>query len=66
MNKKKLLRAKIQLGLEDSKPKFSRGATLTLQIKGFVHVFLLSFIRTSYSHYIISLTLSLNLFSTVS
>ncbi len=51
---------KIPLGLNESQPKFSRGINLTGKIKGIVHVDLLKFIRTAYSQYMQSETLSLN------
>lgn len=51
---------KLQLGLDDSQPKFTRGAELTGKIKGIVHIDILKFIRTAYSQYMQSETLSLN------
>ena len=51
---------KLPLGLDGSQPKFSRGTTLTGKIKGIVHIDLLRFIRTAYSQYMKSETLSLN------
>jgi DNA polymerase elongation subunit (family B) len=51
---------RLKLGLDDSQPKFSRGAHLTGKIKGIVHVDLLKFIRTAYAQYMKSETLSLN------
>jgi len=54
------LQVKLSLGLDDSQPRFSRGITLTGKIKGIVHIDLLRFIRTAYSQYMQSETLSLN------
>ena len=51
---------KLPLGLDNSQPKFSRGINLTGKINGIVHIDLLKFIRTSYSQYMQSETLSLN------
>ena len=51
---------KLSLGLDDSQPTFSRGIMLTGKIKGIVHIDLLKFIRTAYSQYMQSETLSLN------
>ncbi|MBS3075245.1 ribonuclease H-like domain-containing protein [Candidatus Pacearchaeota archaeon] len=51
---------KLNLGLDDSQPVFSRGAMLTGKIRGIVHVDLLKFIKTAYSQYLTSETLSLN------
>jgi len=51
---------KLPLGLDDSQPRFSRGAYLTGKIKGIVHIDLLKFIRTAYAQYMKSETLSLN------
>jgi DNA polymerase I/DNA polymerase-2 len=51
---------KLSLGLDGSQPKFSRGVILTGKIKGIVHIDLLKFIRTAYSQYMQSETLSLN------
>lgn len=51
---------KLNLGLDNSVPTFSRGNILTGKIKGIVHVDLLRFIRNAYSQYLQSETLSLN------
>ena len=54
------LKVKLDLGLDGSEPKFSRGIELTGRIKGIVHIDLLKFIKTAYSQYMQSETLSLN------
>ena len=51
---------RLPLGLDDSQPKFTRGINLIGKIKGIVHVDILKFIRTAYSQYMQSETLSLN------
>jgi DNA polymerase elongation subunit (family B) len=51
---------KLSLGLDNSQPKFTRGINTTGKIKGITHIDLLKFIRTSYSQYMQSETLSLN------
>jgi DNA polymerase elongation subunit (family B) len=51
---------KLNLGLDESQPKFSRGVSLTARINGIVHVDILKFIRTAYAQYMKSETLSLN------
>ncbi|MBT3405358.1 hypothetical protein HN832_00275 [archaeon] len=54
---------KLNLGLDDSQPRFSRtggGRDLKCKIKGIPHIDLLKFIRTAYSQYMQSETLSLN------
>ena len=51
---------KLPLGLDGTQPKFSRGINLTGKINGIVHVDLLKFLRTTYSQYMQSETLSLN------
>jgi len=51
---------KLPLGLDGTQPKFSRGINLTGKINGIVHVDLLKFLRTAYSQYMKSETLSLN------
>ncbi len=56
----KKLRVKIPLGLDGSQPRFSRGANLTGKIKGITHIDILRFIRTAYSQYMKSETLTLN------
>jgi DNA polymerase elongation subunit (family B) len=50
----------LKLGLDDSQPKFSRGAQLSGKIFGITHIDLLRFIRTAYAQYLKSETLSLN------
>jgi len=51
---------KLSLNLDDTQPKFSKGASLTAKTKGIVHVDLLKFIRTAYAQYMKAETLSLN------
>ena len=51
---------KLPLGLDESQPRFTRGINLTGKIKGIVHIDILKFIRTAYSQYMRSETLSLN------
>ena len=51
---------KLSLGLDDSQPKFTRGAITTGKINGIVHIDLIRFIQTAYSQYMQSETLSLN------
>ncbi len=55
---------KLSLGLDDSQPRFFKSGAvkgmMTGKIKGIVHVDLLKFIRTAYSQYMQSETLSLN------
>lgn len=55
-------RVPLNLGLDDSQPKFSRsGARIsTGKISGIIHVDLLRFIQTAYAQYMQSETLSLN------
>jgi len=53
-------KVKLNLGLDDSQPKFSRGTLLTGKINGIVHIDILRFIRTAYAQYMQSETLSLN------
>ena len=53
-------RMKLPLGLDGSQPSFSRGFNMTGKISGIVHIDLLRFIRTAYSQYMQSETLSLN------
>ncbi len=50
----------LALGLDDSQPRFFRGALPTGKISGIVHVDLMKFIQTAYSQYMQSETLSLN------
>ncbi|MGA2130526.1 MAG: DNA-directed DNA polymerase [Candidatus Pacearchaeota archaeon] len=51
---------RLSIGLDSSQPRFSRGFEVTAKTKGIVHVDLLKFIRTAYSQYMQSETLSLN------
>ena len=51
---------KLSLGLDNSQPKFHRGAVVTGRINGIVHIDLLKFIQTAYSQYMQSESLSLN------
>ena len=51
---------RLSIGLDSSQPHFSRGLEITAKTKGIVHVDLLKFIRTAYSQYMQSETLSLN------
>ena len=53
-------KVKLSLGLNDSQPRFTRGMTLSGRIHGIIHIDILKFIRTSYSQYMQSETLSLN------
>jgi DNA polymerase I/DNA polymerase-2 len=54
------LKIKLNLGIDNSQPIFSRGIFLTGKIKGIVHIDLLRFIKNAYSQYLQSETLSLN------
>lgn len=54
------LGVRLSLSLDDSQPKFSRGFEMTGKTKGIVHLDILKFIRTAYSQYMQSETLSLN------
>lgn len=51
---------KLSLSLDETQPRFTRGINLTGKIKGIVHIDILKFIRTAYSQYMQSETLSLN------
>ena len=51
---------KLDIGLDGSVPKFSRGINLTGRINGIVHVDILKFIKTAYAQYMQSETLTLN------
>jgi len=51
---------KLSLGIDNSQPVFSRGRILTGKINGIVHLDLLRFIRSIYSQYLQSETLSLD------
>ncbi len=50
----------LPLGIDGSQPRFTRGAFLSGKIKGIIHMDILKFIRTTYSQYMQSETLSLN------
>jgi len=54
------LKIKLNLGIDNSQPTFSRGILLTGKIKGTIHLDLLRFIKNAYSQYLQSETLSLN------
>jgi DNA polymerase elongation subunit (family B) len=54
------LKIRLNIGIDNSQPFFSRGVLLTGKIKGIVHIDLLRFIRNAYSQYLQSETLSLN------
>ncbi len=51
---------KLNIGLDDSQPIFSRGRMMSGKIKGIVHIDLFRFIRVVYSQYLQSETLGLN------
>ena len=51
---------KLSLGIDNTQPIFSRGRMLIGKIKGIVHIDMLKFIKTNYSQYLASETLSLN------
>jgi len=51
---------KLNLGLDDSQPSFTRGRLISGRIDGIVHIDLFRFIRVTYSQYLQSETLSLN------
>jgi len=51
---------RLNLGIDNSQPVFSRGRMLVGKIKGIVHIDMLKFIKTNYSQYLSSETLSLN------
>jgi len=51
---------KLNLGIDNSQPVFSRGNMLTGKIRGIVHIDLMRFIKIAYSQYLQSETLSLN------
>ncbi|MEK6897265.1 MAG: DNA-directed DNA polymerase [Nanoarchaeota archaeon] len=50
----------LALGLDNSQPRFFRGALPTGKVSGIVHIDLMKFIQTAYSQYMQSETLSLN------
>jgi DNA polymerase elongation subunit (family B) len=54
------LKTKLNLGIDNSQPKISRGIGPSAKINGIVHVDLLKFIRTAYAQYMKSETLTLN------
>ena len=54
------LNVKLSLGLDGSQPKFSHGMNVIAKINGIVHIDILKFIRSVYSQYMQSETLSLN------
>lgn len=51
---------KLNLGIDGSQPRFSRGINISARINGIVHVDILRFIKTAYAQYMKSETLSLN------
>jgi len=51
---------KLSLGLDGSQPKFSHGMNIIAKVNGIVHLDILKFIRSVYSQYMQSETLSLN------
>jgi DNA polymerase I/DNA polymerase-2 len=51
---------KLDIGVDGSQPKFSRGIMTTAKIDGISHIDLLRFIQSAYSQYMSSETLSLN------
>jgi DNA polymerase elongation subunit (family B) len=53
-------KVKLSLGLDNTQPKFTRGAQLKGKISGITHIDILKFIRTAYAQYMKSETLSLN------
>lgn len=54
------LKVNLSLGLDGSKPTFSRGRMMNGKVSGIVHVDILRFIRNAYSQYLQSETLSLD------
>jgi DNA polymerase elongation subunit (family B) len=54
------LNVKLSLGIDGSQPKFSRSKILVGKINGIAHIDILRFIKTAYSQYMQSETLSLN------
>lgn len=54
-------RVELNLGLDNTQPKFYRGVIMTGRISGIVHIDLLKFIQTAYAQYMQSETLSLNM-----
>ncbi len=53
-------KVRLDIGIDGSQPKFSKGRMITAKINGIVHIDLLRFIQTAYSQYMQSETLSLN------
>jgi DNA polymerase I/DNA polymerase-2 len=53
-------RVRLNLGVDESQPRFSGGVMPTAKVKGIVHVDLMKFIETAYSQYMSSETLALN------
>jgi len=51
---------KLDIGIDSSQPRFTRGRLPTARISGIVHIDLFRFIQTAYSQYLQSETLSLN------
>jgi len=56
----KILRMPLNLGLDSSEPKISRGVLTSARICGITHIDLLKFIKTTYSQYMQSESMSLN------
>ncbi len=54
------LKVRLNLGVDNSQPKISRGLGPSAKIQGIVHVDILKFIRTAYAQYMKSETLTLN------
>ncbi len=51
---------RLNIGIDNSQPKFSRGKFPTAKINGIIHLDVFKFIKTNYSQYLQSETLSLN------
>ncbi|PJE81790.1 hypothetical protein COU58_00490 [Candidatus Pacearchaeota archaeon CG10_big_fil_rev_8_21_14_0_10_32_42] len=56
----KILKVNLPLGIDSSEPTISRGISMRGKINGITHVDLLKFIKTTYSQYMQSESLSLN------
>lgn len=54
------LKIKLPLGIDGTQPRISKGRESRAKISGIVHIDLLKFVRTAYSQYMKSETLSLN------
>jgi DNA polymerase Pol2 len=54
------LKVSLNLGVDNSQPVFSRGKLLTGKIRGIIHIDIFRFIKTAYSQYLQSETLSLD------